>query len=786
MTRHVPDPSARQGRPRARRRHRRRVLAGLGVPVVLGTGIFVAQLSADAGSDPLGGMSRPVYQRVNPTSAANLVTIWADEAQRAASGYGFTTDLGTPFRVAASPASGLTAVHRLYRARNADFTWASAGSSGLAAALSAGYVDQGTTFYAVAAPWEGRTRPVRSYVRNAMHRLALPGAGATLVAQGWTLEGTAFHVPAAGAGPTASTASMASTASTASTASRVSPSGTPSTGAVGSVPVGSASYPVPTGAVHVSTSGDDAAAGTAVSPVRTLARGVALAPAGGTVVVHEGVYRESVTIQGKAVTLQNAPGEAVWLDGSQPVSGWVADGSGWRKDGWTTRFDSSPTYTQGKAEDSRAGWRFVDTKNYPMAAHPDQVFVDGTALRQVSARDQVTTGTFYLDTATSALYVGTDPSGRPVAASTVIKALTIRSAGSVVRGIGVRRFAPSVFHMGAVTVEATGVHLQNVVIADSATTGISLQQADAVLDHVTVQDSGLLGIHGNHADRVLLSSVLSTRNNTEHFNTAPVSGGVKLGLTRGVTVERSSISGNYGHGFWEDMSCYDSVLRDSAFSDNTGDGVFLEISAKAVVGNNVVARNKGFGIKINNTADVQIWNNTVVRNDRALNLVQDARRNTDRTDPAFDSRRPFPDPQMPWTLGPVAVHDNVIADSVSGADCLLCVEDYSKQRSAEQMGITADANVYHRTGTTSPTWIAVWSRADVDPDPFVFTTLAALTARTGQEKTGREVVGQAVVDASGNLTSAATSLADTVATPLPADVASAIGRTAGTRQVGAR
>jgi parallel beta-helix repeat protein len=114
---------------------------------------------------------------------------------------------------------------------------------------------------------------------------------------------------------------------------------------------------------------------------------------------------------------------------------------------------------------------------------------------------------------------------------------------------------------------------------------------------------------------------------------------------------------------------YDSILRQSDFSRNSGSGLFLEISAKAVVGDNTFADNKAFGIKVNNTSDVKIWNNTFVGNSRPLNLVQDPRRNTDRNDPAVDSRQAWPDRTMPWTLGPVQVRNNVIADPASAAAC---------------------------------------------------------------------------------------------------------------------
>ena len=722
--------------------------------------------TAQAATDPVTAMNAGLYQRVNPSSGANLVTAWASEATTAAASYGFSTDLGRPFRAATAPTTGLTPVHRMFKAATADFTWALEGSSQLGALRSDGYVDQGTNFYASATDLADRTEPVQVYGKGTVHRLALAPAGSTLAAQGWALQGTAFYVPSM---PNATTPPAPVVT-------------TPTSGGSGSAPVGSTSYTVPAGAIRVSPGGNDLSSGTSAAPVRTISRAIAIAPTGGTIVVSGGTYRESLVIQGKALTIQNAPGEAVWLDGSQRVDGWVQDGTAWRRDGWATRFDHSPTYTQGAPDSTTAFWQFVNPQTYPMAAHPDQVFVDGVALRQVKYRSQVVTGTFFLDESTSKLYIGTQPSGHTVDASTAVKALTIRGAGSVVRGIGIRRFSPSVFHMGAVTVEAPKVRLENVVIADSATTGVSVQREDAVLDRVTIERSGMLGIHGRFADRLVLSGVRAVTNNVERFNIAPVSGGVKFGKSRGVTVRNSVFSGNQGPGLWADQSTYDIGISGSEFADNAGDGLFLEISAKAVVGDNLFARNAKAGIKVANTSDVKIWNNSFLGIGRPLNLTQDTRRNTNPNDSSVDTRVPFPDPAMSWTLGPVVVSNNVLSQPVTGGNCVLCVEDYSKQETAAQMGVTANGNVYHRRDASTPAWLVVWSRGSTDPS--VFSSLAQMTATTGQERRGREFLGTAVLSSAGVPTSAVASLAPSVAEPLPSDVAARIGQTAGSLHLG--
>jgi parallel beta-helix repeat protein len=80
--------------------------------------------------------------------------------------------------------------------------------------------------------------------------------------------------------------------------------------------------PLPPRTIHVSTTGDDAATGLdPVHPVRTIARAARDVLPGDTVLVAEGVYRESVTVRGtgaagRPVRFRAAPGARVVLDGA--------------------------------------------------------------------------------------------------------------------------------------------------------------------------------------------------------------------------------------------------------------------------------------------------------------------------------------------------------------------------------------------------------------------------------------------------------------------------------------
>ncbi|MFE6995689.1 right-handed parallel beta-helix repeat-containing protein [Microbacterium sp. NPDC057659] len=518
----------------------------------------------------------------------------------------------------------------------------------------------------------------------------------------------------------------------------------------GSAPVGTARYAVPAGAIHVDSSrGSAAGTGSATAPYASVQDAIGKAPSGSTIVLRGGTYNESLTVPtGKRLTIQSYPGEAVWLDGSKPLTQWYSSGTVWYAPGWNYNFDSSPTDTKGAPDGTSAGWQWVNPAK-PMAAHPEQVWIDGVPLQEVASLAQVKAGTFFADKAAKRLYIGSTPVGKEVRAAVLTKAMSLRGDGVTVRGIGIRKYATSVWMMGAVTIEAPNATFENVAIYDSATTGIFVGAANAKLTKLTVARNGMLGVSANYADNLRVSGLLVVQNNTEGFNNAPVSGGLKITKSRVFSVTDSAFLRNNGPGIWVDESVYDiDILRNDVVA-NTGTGVFLELSQRADVIDNVVLNNKGNGVKVNNTGSVQIWNNTIVGGNRTLNIVQDSRRADDPAVPGHDKRRPFPDPTMPWLVSGVTVGNNVIA--ASSGNCTYCVEDYSVRFTAAQMKISTNGNLVQRTSSTSPAWVYVWSRGSVNVNPAVYTSVKAFIAGTGQEKSAVAVDGRAVTDASGRI-----------------------------------
>lgn len=484
--------------------------------------------------------------------------------------------------------------------------------------------------------------------------------------------------------------------------------------------------------VHVGLDGRDSGSGSAQDPLRTIAAALARTGDGDRVEVGAGTFHESLVLQGhRDRSIVAAPGASVWLDGSRAVTKWASAGDTWVSDGWTTRFDSSPTFTKGAPDGTRPGWRFVSPE-HPMAAHPDQVWIDGVAQRQVGAMAAVVPGTFFVDESAARLHIGSDPTGHRVRASDLSKALSIREQGATVSGINVRRYADPVPSMGAITVERPDVALSDMRIEQNATTGLGVYSTSALLQGVESTANGLMGILAGRAHDLELRSVQVAKNNTERFNPAHSAGGMKITRTGGVDIRDSSFINNNGTGLWLDESVRDFVIATSRSEDNEKHGISLEISGRGTVHDNVVRDNSGDGLKINDTDNVVVSGNTLRGNGRSIDIAQDAR------DGASGSSYRDRTVGLSFIAQHIDVNDNVLAAQRSPANCMVCVEDHSHRFSANQLDIDLDGNRYYRSSVSRPAWVAVWSRGPGNPE--VFTSLADFRKRTGQEVHGRELI----------------------------------------------
>ena len=223
---------------------------------------------------------------------------------------------------------------------------------------------------------------------------------------------------------------------------------------------------------------------------------------GQTIVVRGGNYHESVVIPtNKKVIIQSYPGEVVWFDGSSIVGQWSATGGGLGVRTGQSSLTRALPLLGAPTTVLSPGWTFLSS-SYPMASHPDQVWINGVAQLQVGSLSAAEgRGLLRRLRERAGMYLGSDPTGKEVRASDLIQAFLIVSDGSILRGINVRRYAPSVPDFGAVSVRRPNVTLENMTVTDSATIGVSVITTKATIRNVAVSNSGMLGISAQSCGR---------------------------------------------------------------------------------------------------------------------------------------------------------------------------------------------------------------------------------------------------------------------------------------------
>ncbi|MBK7623970.1 MAG: right-handed parallel beta-helix repeat-containing protein [Kineosporiaceae bacterium] len=377
-------------------------------------------------------------------------------------------------------------------------------------------------------------------------------------------------------------------------------------------------YSVPDGAIVVSPTGDDAAAGTVQAPLASLSAALARVPAGGTVVLRGGTYRQSAGSVNTPLTLQAYPGEIPVLSGADVVSDWTAEGGHWRTTSWRSPFGQNDFRAQEVPAGSAAG-------------KVEQAYRNGAPLQQVLGRSELVPGTFWVNPSSRALYVADDPRGAVLELSSRTRGLTLdaAAAGSVIRGVRFTRYAAPHLDDGAeLYVSAPRTTIEDSQFDHSSGAGLKLAASDVVVQRTTISDNAAEGLQGNRIHRAVIRRNQFLRNNTDRFTVEGCGdsctiAGFKAAHTDDLTVADNAFVANAGNGFWCDLGCTDVVVTRNAISGGF-DGIFYEVSSRGrIVGNYVEKAHKG--IRVSGSDAVIVSGNVLVDNQSQLAVYDDRR-----------------------------------------------------------------------------------------------------------------------------------------------------------------
>lgn len=375
----------------------------------------------------------------------------------------------------------------------------------------------------------------------------------------------------------------------------------------GALPLGSADYSIPPGAIFIAPTGTDTAAGTQAAPKKTLLAAIAAAANGATIVCRGGEYRENAgSTLGKQLTIQSYPGEAVWFDGSDVQTDWTASGGRW----WapiTVKFSHQAGHSQGSPD---AASRWTDSQN-PVAHFTDMVFLDGVRLWQVEANPSA--GQFSVDYTTNRVWIADNPAGRELRVAKRTKMLHI-TAKATVRGIGWRRYATEMFELGTVYVATAGAGttIENCHMVDVATQPLAVIGPDTSVRDNTIIRPGQTGVHVNRADGSYIVRNVIREHNYEKFKTEPHAGGIKVTFSGDIVIESNWVDGadNRGMSIWFDASCWGGRITNNYTHGGFG-GVFTEATGAMIVAGNRMegVPNTYFGYRCTISQQIKVWNN---------------------------------------------------------------------------------------------------------------------------------------------------------------------------------
>jgi parallel beta-helix repeat protein len=528
------------------------------------------------------------------------------------------------------------------------------------------------------------------------------------------------------------------------------------------LPLAGTDYPVPPGAILVSPTGKDGAPGTADQPLRSVAAAIALVAPGGTVVLRGGTYRETVGLVKKRITLQPYPGEHVWLKGSLVVTSWARADKAWRHDGWTTDLCQN-CFTP----------EIIDPE-HSLAGSPDMAFVNGKALRQVGSTGEVGPGTFFVDRAAKALFVGDDPNGKLVEATVFDRFLQFdtNSGGSVLRGIGVAQYGSNQDYgkRGAmVVVNAPDVTIENATFAWSASSGLAVFQPGGKVTGGAFRNNGLVGLVANRADDLRLTGNSFTANNQERFSLsgeAIGAGGAKLTRTKRPYVADNSFADNIGNGWWCDLGCTDATVIRNVARGNAVNGLYYEVSSRALIASNTMTGNAARGLKISSSDHVRVYQNTFAGNGTTLGLYN-------------DKRGPESDPYskqlgISWRTDNVTLVNNLYA----GTDATRPIvesADYKASPAANPAFVSSsDGNAYFRSTQGNKAPLVIWVRGAGQSTEYG--SLAEFSQGTGSDTRSLALDASPFTDpVNGDYTLRPGSPCLKAGRPLPADIATALG-----------
>jgi parallel beta-helix repeat protein len=553
-------------------------------------------------------------------------------------------------------------------------------------------------------------------------------------------------------------------------------------------------YDVPKSAAHVyyvAPDGRADAAGTLDAPT-TIEAALEKVVTGDAIILRGGTYRTGALLLNQAVTIQPYRDEQPVIKGTQIATEWTSLPSGIWRTSWKTLFPSKP----------RDWWR-RDREGMKTPLHRfnnDMVFFDGRALKSAGWEGELDADSYYIDYDAGQVYIKNDPKDHVVEITAHESALVVTPKqahgkasdhkGPTLRGLTFTQYAYRALEVegkrGSVPAteeptddpigvadpstfgkEVIGTTIENCSITHCSRVAGYFRGDNLIIRNCLVSDTSTEGIYVIGSSDCLLERNIIARNNVEQL-TGYYPSAVKIfNQTRRVTFRDNVVIDNpYSNGVWYDVGNVDGVFVNN-WVEGAGDGFFFEISKGVICAGNVFV-NCNKGVRILNSTRAQVYHNTFI------NAVASFERNERSATGDHFAWHPATGPGVDQRDGHVFVGNLLVGDNRSPRP-LYRTEQAAvlKEKLTKQPLAQSDWNVYARPASRL---LITWSPVPGEKNELEFKQLADFRAIFPQyEANSRVLASDAGAVRSIELKNFRPVNLPADASPLPADVAAALG-----------
>jgi len=469
--------------------------------------------------------------------------------------------------------------------------------------------------------------------------------------------------------------------------------------------------------------------GTLQRPWKTLAHAGRAVKTNQTVIIHPGIYRESLVIRaGGGPAMEGTIGSypvrflateagKVVISGADVVTRFVPDkdapadqrGKVWVKRPWPV--NSQGVYVDGKPlrqignidmlipENKKklatGGWSKPMWKtDLPPGQHLTSRYNPYLLAAEPGGRERMCPRSFHYDRATKSLYVwledGSDPNRHLVEAGA--RSVGIRAEKGVAR---VELYGITVTHVDALDnmgcsaiVAGEHFYLRRCTAEWNTSNGITLGRGSMAFE-CKANFNGFTGFTGG-AD-IRIDHCQANHNNWRGYHHWWGGGGMKLAVWDRIKVTHCETAHNFGDGIWFDCwGSYHQVIANHSHH-NERKGIEYEISRWGFIANNIVDHNGGSGITLSDAQGTWVVNNLCHANRMGIS-IRGGTPKTIRLDPKQMHGRKARDAKVDMNRPTdIRVYNNIVVDNRDGEIETLDPAD-------ERYVIAFNSNIYYASG----------------------------------------------------------------------------------------